>query len=208
MTGRLFIISAPSGAGKTSLVNALIDSMDDISVCVSHTTRAPRPGEKDGVDYHFTDVAAFERKAASGEFLEHARVFGHLYGTSKKAVQEQLDADKDIVLEIDWQGARQIRRLFEDAVSIFIVPPTLEELRVRLEHRGRDDRGAIEQRMQDAIDHISHFHEYDYLVVNAEFHRALADLQAIAHAARLRTPVQRRRMAAAIERLMAGGTAI
>lgn len=202
-TGILFIVSAPSGAGKTSLLTDLIVASSDISVCISHTTRPKRQGERDGIDYHFVERAEFERMVAAGEFLEHARVFGHYYGTSKAAATHELESGKDVVLEIDWQGARQIRSLIPEAVSIFIVPPSLDELRQRLERRGQDDGTAIQRRMREAIEEVSHLAEYDYLVVNDDFHRALADLQAVVRSERLRTPIQRHRLAGKLAGLMA-----
>ncbi len=185
--GQLIIISAPSGTGKTSLVNALVKSVDDIRVSVSHTTRAPRPGERDGVDYNFVDVAAFEAMIDRHQFLEYARVFDNYYGTSREWLQEQLSAETDVVLEIDWQGAAQVRVATPGTISIFILPPSLEELRNRLESRGQDSAEVIERRLAEAEEEISHVREYDYVVTNDEFDRALADLTAIVRCNRLRT---------------------
>ncbi len=194
MTGSLLIISAPSGAGKTSLVNELTGTLADIVVSISHTTRAPRQGERDRVDYHFTDERTFERMVEQDAFLEHARVFDRRYGTSRDWVEQQRAAGRDVVLEIDWQGARQVRSRVPDALGVFVLPPSLDELRARLRSRGQDDPQTIERRMNDAVREMSHYDEYDYLVVNDDFHRALADLQAIVRAMRQRTPVQRRRL--------------
>ena len=185
--GQLIIISAPSGTGKTSLVNALVKSVDDIRVSVSHTTRAPRPGERDGVDYNFVDVAAFEAMIDRHQFLEYARVFDNYYGTSREWLQEQLSAETDVVLEIDWQGAAHVRVATPGTISIFILPPSLEELRNRLESRGQDSAEVIERRLAEAEEEISHVREYDYVVTNDEFDRALADLTAIVRCNRLRT---------------------
>ena len=187
--GILFIVSAPSGAGKTSLLKALVESTDRICVSVSHTTRAPRPGETDGQHYHFVDTATFERMVAAGEFVEHARVFDNHYGTSAAAVTSELVAGRDVVLEIDWQGARQVRERFPEAVSVFILPPSVDELRRRLSARGQDAEEVVERRMRDALSELSHFDEYDYLVVNDRFEAALEDLRAVMRTQRLRRGV-------------------
>ncbi|OGT84829.1 MAG: guanylate kinase [Gammaproteobacteria bacterium RIFCSPLOWO2_02_FULL_61_13] len=181
--GILFVISAPSGGGKTTLVRALTDADPLLRVSVSHTTRDRRSDELDGVAYHFVDVATFEKMIAAAAFLEHARVFDHHYGTSKVWVEQQLAAGIDVVLEIDWQGARQIRALMPDTVGIYILPPAMEVLEQRLRGRG-DPRSQIVRRMQDARAEISHCREYDYLVFNDDLQRAQADLQAIVGAAR------------------------
>lgn len=191
MHGQLFIVSAPSGAGKTSLVHALVGALPDIAVSVSHTTRPMRPGEVQGRDYHFVDETSFAAMAERGEFLEHALVFGNRYGTSRGAVDTTLAQGIDVVLEIDWQGARRVRQLKPDAVSVFIMPPSLPELRRRLERRGKDGAEVIARRMEAARREMSHFDEYQYLVVNDDFERAREDLQAIVRAARLATPRQR-----------------
>ena len=183
--GTLFIVSAPSGAGKTSLVRELIESLDGIQVSVSHTTRAMRTGEVNGVNYHFVDVPDFEAMIERGEFFEHARVFDNYYGTSRPAVQAALDAGQDVILEIDWQGARQVRSQLPDAVSIFILPPSRDELERRLASRGTDEHAVIERRMRDAVSEMSHHDEYDYLVVNDDFTTALRELQALVIAQRL-----------------------
>lgn len=186
--GILFIVSAPSGAGKTSLLKVLLEETEGLHLSVSHTTRKPRPGERDGVHYHFTDVPTFERLAADNGFLEHAQVFDNYYGTSAAVVRDGLDAGRDLVLEIDWQGARQVRERFPDAVSIFILPPSVEELRRRLAARGQDTAEVVERRMTGALDELSHFDEYDYLVINDRFEAALDDLRALIRAERLRRP--------------------
>lgn len=186
--GILFIVSAPSGAGKTSLLRALLPTDDNLVLSVSHTTRAPRPGEKDGVHYHFVPEDKFLQMAARGAFLEQAEVFGNYYGTSEATVRRQLLSGHDLVLEIDWQGARQVRKAFPDAVSIFIAPPSIEALRERLSGRGQDDQATIERRMADARRELSHYAEYDYLVINDLFEQALEELKCIVHSERLRTP--------------------
>lgn len=191
----LFIVSAPSGAGKTSLLRELVPADERLVMSVSHATRAMRPGEEDGVHYHFVSVERFEQLVAAGAFLEHAKVFDNYYGTAEEGVREQLAAGCDVVLEIDWQGARQVRRRFPEAVSIFIVPPDIDALRARLSGRGQDSVAVVERRMADARTELSHFPEYDYLVVNDDFATALADLRAIVAAERLREPRQSARFA-------------
>jgi len=185
-SGILFIVSAPSGAGKTSLLKSLVESQPELRVSVSHTTRQPRPGEEDGRHYHFVDKDSFERMVADGEFIEHARVFDNYYGTSASAVKTELSSGRDVVLEIDWQGARQVRKRFQDAVSIFILPPSIEALRHRLSARGQDSAEIVERRMQDAMAELSHFSEYDYLVVTDDFDAALDDLRSVMRAQRLK----------------------
>lgn len=201
--GLLFILSAPSGAGKTSLVNALLASQPEIKVSISHTTRPRRPGERNGVDYYFVDRPDFEAKIAQGSFLEYAHVFDHFYGTSRHWVGEQLDQGRDVILEIDWQGARQVRTAMPEAITIFILPPSCQALEQRLRGRDRDTEETIQRRMRDAVNEISHYAEYEYLLVNDDFDRALAELQAIIQASRLRTEVQRRTLAPLLQELMA-----
>ncbi len=183
--GALFVVSAPSGAGKTTLVKALTERDANVAISVSHTTRPRRRGERNGVDYHFVDVPQFRRLIEADAFLEHACVFGHLYGTSQESVHRELDAGRDVVLEIDWQGARQIRKRVPDAVSIFVVPPSRDSLRRRLEARGQDSSGVIAQRMRNVVADLSHFDEFDYLIVNDSIERAADDLVSIARARRL-----------------------
>lgn len=183
--GNLYIVSAPSGAGKSSLVKALLGQDAQIHLSISSTTRTPRPGEVDGVDYHFLGRETFLARLEAGEFLESAEVYGNYYGTSQTSVESSLRAGQDILLEIDWQGAGQVRRLIPEAVGIFILPPSLDALRQRLTGRGQDSAEVIEARLAAARDDISHAFEYDYLVVNDQFDAALADLQAIFHARRL-----------------------
>ncbi len=184
-SGTLYIVSAPSGAGKTSLVKALIDQVADLRVSVSHTTRPIRPGEVDGVNYHFTSRTQFLEQVSAGDFLEHAEVFGNLYGTSQSTVERTLAEGYDLILEIDWQGAQQVRRALPQARSIFILPPSREALRERLTNRGQDEDSVIEGRMTQAIDEMSHYVEYDFLVINDDFHTALDDLKAIMRSGRL-----------------------
>jgi guanylate kinase len=189
-TGTLFTVSAPSGAGKTSLVAALLERNSQLRVSVSHTTRAMRPGEEDGVNYHFVAESAFLAMLDKNEFLEHARVFGNLYGTSQTWVEQQLAAGIDVILEIDWQGALQVKRLMPLSLSIFILPPSRATLEQRLTGRGQDDTETIAQRMSEAVEEMSHYTESDYLVVNNEFGLALAELEAIVVSQRLRTANQ------------------
>lgn len=188
--GQLYIIAAPSGAGKTSLVRALLQKTTGITLSISHTTRSPRPGEVNGVDYHFVDKAAFQTLIQSGDFLEHAQVFGNHYGTAKSAVMQQLASGLDVLLEIDWQGARQVRRLLPNTLSIFILPPSREALLSRLQHRQQDSAEVIAQRMAAADQEMIHYAEFDFIVMNDEFEQALADLQAIIRSQRLRYTVQ------------------
>lgn len=183
--GTLFIISAPSGAGKTSLVKALIDSSSDLQVSISHTTRAKRPGEVDGVNYHFVSHDAFKSMLDEAAFLESAEVFGNFYGTSQAWVESTLNQGTDVILEIDWQGAQQIKKLAPDAVSVFILPPSLAALRERLTNRGQDDSSIIDERMNKAVNEISHYGDADFLIINDDFDTALDDLRAVIRNARL-----------------------
>jgi guanylate kinase len=191
--GNLFIVSAPSGAGKTTLVNALLQRMSGVRVSVSHTTRVQRPGEQDGVNYHFVTREQFQQLHDVGDFLESAEVFGNYYGTSQRWVRETLATGVDVVLEIDWQGAQQVRRLLPDAISIFVLPPSRETLEQRLTGRGQDDPQVIAGRMAKAVDEMSHFAEADYLVVNDRFEVALDEICAVVTASRLRLGNQQRR---------------
>lgn len=201
-SGQLYIVSAPSGAGKTSLVRALLMQDAQVEVSVSHTTRAARPGERDGEHYHFVSDAAFARLVADDAFLEHAQVFDRRYGTARAGVAARLAAGRDVVLEIDWQGARQVRAAFAQALSVFIVPPSVGELRRRLSGRGQDAAEVIERRMRDARSELMHWVEYDYLIVNDDFGRALAELQALFTARRLRRSVQAERHGALLDALL------
>lgn len=190
MSGTLYIVSAPSGAGKTSLVTKLIEQDAHIIVSVSTTTRDKREGEKDGVNYHFSSIETFQQKIKHGDFLEYAEVFGNYYGTSKSTVENELKAGKDVILEIDWQGAQQVRQLMPEATSIFILPPSLEELNRRLNTRGTDSEEIIAGRMSEAVSEMSHYHEYDYIVINYHFEKALEELHSIFKAGRLRQAAQ------------------
>jgi len=190
--GTLYIISAPSGAGKTSLVKELISNVSDVMVSISTTTRVMRPGEQDGVDYHFVDKEKFLSMVEHSAFLEHAKVFDNYYGTSQQHVEQELLKGKDVILEIDWQGARQVRRLIQDSQSIFIVPPSTDALKERLLNRGQDDDAIIQRRMQDAINEMSHYAEFDFLVVNDDFDQALQELKCIIKSNRLRQLRQER----------------
>ncbi len=200
--GTLYIISAPSGAGKTSLVKALLERLAGVAVSVSHTTRAARPGEQEGVDYHFTDKAEFERLAAAGEFLEHARVFDNYYGTRRTSVLERLEAGEDVILEIDWQGARQVYAAFPQALRVFILPPGRQALQERLTARGQDSDAVIGRRMADAINEMQHYDEYDYLIFNDDFDIALTELEALFRARRLRREAQQQRFAGELRALL------
>jgi len=183
--GKLYIISAPSGAGKTSLIKKLIPHMDELIVSVSHTTRPQRPGEIDTIDYFFTPVDTFKKMINQQAFLEYAQVFDNFYGTAQSLIEQSLKSGKDVILEIDWQGAEQIRRILPDTISIFILPPSTEVLRRRLKERGQDSEAIIDRRMQDAVNEIGHYAEYDYLIVNDEFNNALTEMKSIILANRL-----------------------
>lgn len=200
--GNLYTVSAPSGAGKTSLVKALVDSTPGIRVSVSHTTRAMRPGEVEGVNYHFVSQDAFMAMLGEAQFLEHARVFNNLYGTSKVWVEEQLAAGTDVILEIDWQGAQQVRKLFEDAIGLFILPPSREALRARLTGRGQDSEAIIDGRMQEAINEMTHYVEADFLIINDDFDTALQELRALITSQRLTQLRQSNRHARLLQELL------
>ena len=201
-SGTLYIISAPSGAGKTSLVKALVESVDDIRVSVSHTTRPMRPGEIDGVNYNFADTASFEQMVADDVFLEHAQVFDNYYGTSREWVEQQLREGIDVILEIDWQGAEQVRPRMPGCVAVFILPPSRDELIRRLRDRGQDSEEVIQRRFRDAVTDMSHYTEYDYVVINDDFDEALTDLAAIMRARRQRREVQKARQDELISSLL------
>lgn len=188
--GNLFIVAAPSGGGKTSLVRKLVEALDDISMSVSHTTRDQRAGEVHGTHYHFVEEHEFLAMVNEGAFVEHARVFEHLYGTSKAGIEKKLNAGIDVVLDIDWQGAEQIKVLFPEAQSIFIMPPSLEVLEKRLTDRKRDNQTVIDDRMQRACDEMSHYKAFDYLIVNDDFDKAASELKAIVVANRLKVSRQ------------------
>jgi guanylate kinase len=177
--GRLFVITAPSGAGKTSLIDALVRADPSLKLSVSYTTRAPRPGEKDGVDYHFVDDAAFLAMQARGEFLESAEVHGYRYGTSKKVITEALARGEDLILEIDWQGARQVRAVYPGCVGIFILPPSIEELERRMRSRGQDADAVIRRRLDNARGEMEHAGEFDYAIINKDFDIARQELAVI-----------------------------
>ena len=188
--GRLYIMSAPSGAGKTSLVAALLARDTNIEVSVSHTTRTSRPGEENGVNYHFVTIGEFETLLGQDGFLEHAKVFDNYYGTSKLWLEQRLAIGQDVILEIDWQGAQQVRASNPEATSIFILPPSKEALKSRLQGRGQDSEDVIERRMKGAESECSHYDEYDYVVINDQFEPALDDLSTIFNALRLSTASQ------------------
>lgn len=188
--GTLYIVSAPSGAGKSSLVNALIKRLSYVFLSISHTTRPMRPGEQQGEHYYFVDHQAFSAMVAQGDFLEHAQVFDNFYGTSQSYVERELDRGHDVILEIDWQGARQVRRLMPDSRGIFILPPSMQTLQERLEKRAQDSDEVIARRMRDAVAEMSHYNEYDYLIINDDFYKALDDLCSVFVAERMRTSVQ------------------
>jgi guanylate kinase len=201
-TGKFFVIAAPSGAGKTSLVNALIKKLPEIKISISYTTRPPRQNEIHGEHYHFIDDVKFTQMTNDEIFLEHAQVFGYQYGTSREWVMRQLEKGIDVVLEIDWQGARQIRQLFSSAVSIYILPPSLSVLKQRLMERKQDSLDVIQKRMQAAQLEMSHFHEFDYVVVNEDFNQALDELSAIVRAERLHTVVAAEKLASILANLL------
>ena len=202
ISGNLFIITAASGAGKTSLVKALLEKDANLTLSISHTTRKPRPGEQDGIDYHFVDEAAFLEILGAGGFLESAQVHSARYGTSQKAVDEPLQAGRDVILEIDWQGAEQVRRIYPQAVSIFIVPPSLETLAKRLRGRAQDSEEVIAKRMAAAREEMRHLVEFDYVTINDVFDDSLKDLIAIVQAQRLKTNIQLQRHRALIQTLI------
>jgi guanylate kinase len=200
--GTLYVISAPSGAGKTSLIKALLECDAHLHLSVSYTTRAPRPGEVDGVHYRFVDCESFQRMVGENAFLEHAQVFGNWYGTADAALRAGLAEGRDLVLEIDWQGARQVRGCFPEAVGIFILPPSVAVLDTRLRGRDQDDAAVIARRMAQAREEMSHYRDYDYLVVNDSFEVALDDLAAIVRARRLRRAAQGPRLADLLDYLL------
>lgn len=201
MLGTLYIISAPSGCGKTSLVNAMLQSASNMAVSISYTTRAMRPGEMDGVNYHYVDQLRFDQMVATEQFLESATVFGNSYGTSQAKVEQQLAQGIDVVLEIDWQGARQVRCRFNNSISIFILPPSKDVLLARLRNRRQDTEEVIHKRMASAHEEMLHCGEYDYVIINDQFDYALTDLNAIIHARRLKVQCQMPRLQGLLQQL-------
>jgi guanylate kinase len=201
MSGTLFIVSSPSGGGKTSLVKALLEAEPDVRLSVSFTTRAPRPGEVDGRDYNFVNPAEFKRMSEAGELLESAEIYGNRYGTSQKWVKAEFARGRDVLLEIDWQGAQQVRRLMREVVSIFILPPSLEVLEARLKGRGQDKPEAVARRMAAAREEIGHVAEYNYVIINEVFDHAALDLRSVIRAERLRLARQVSRHGELINRL-------
>lgn len=200
--GNLIVIAAPSGAGKTSLVAGALSAMPDVKLSVSHTTRPMREGEVDGKDYYFVDVPTFQQMVANEAFIEHAEVFGNFYGTSKQALARPLSKGHDIILEIDWQGALAIKNSFPDAIRVFILPPSIEALIERLVTRGKDDQAIIDRRMMEAREQIGHYQEFDYLIVNDNFHQALDELKGLIKASRLRLNAQKHRYSGLIHTLL------
>ncbi|OLF77503.1 guanylate kinase [Pseudoalteromonas haloplanktis] len=200
--GNLFILSAPSGAGKSSLINALLKKHADMKVSVSHTTRAPRPGENNAEHYHFVSVDEFKALIAKDDFFEWAQVFDNYYGTSKQAIEEQLAAGIDVFLDIDWQGARQVREIMDDIKTIFILPPSKQELEQRLNNRGQDSAEIIAGRMAQAQSETSHYDEYDFVVVNDDFDTALSEIESIVIAQRLTLKAQTTRHQTLINELL------
>jgi len=201
MSGALFIVSSPSGGGKTSLVKALLESEPEVRLSVSYTTRPPRPGEVNGRAYHFVALPEFERMQQAGEFLESAVIYGNRYGTSQKWIERERTEGRDVLLEIDWQGALQVRRLMRQVVSVFILPPSLEVLESRLKGRAQDSAETIARRLAAAREEISHVAEYDYVIINDEFNRAALDLRSIIRAERLKLARQLARHSSVINRM-------
>jgi len=199
--GNLFVVAAPSGAGKTSLTRALLEREPGIALSVSYSTRPPRPGERDGVDYHFVTLERFRALQDAGEFLEHAQVHDNWYATGATWLKAQVDSGQDVLLEIDWQGARQVRALVPDSVHIFVLPPSLASLEERLVRRGQDDEGTIARRLKAAREEMRHCEEFDYVIINQDFASAVDDLAAIVRVARLRSERQRVRHRALLTQL-------
>ncbi len=193
MSGHLFIVSAPSGAGKTTLVRLLLEKDPGIRVSISSTTRPPRTGENDGREYHFVDVQYFLEMVSRGDFLEWAEVHGNYYGTSRRWIEAEMTAGRDVLLEIDWQGAQQVRKAFPSAIGIFILPPSLEELKSRLSGRGTDSAETIARRIAAARDEMRHVDEFDYVIINDDLQQALGNLRSIVSATRLQYTTQRKR---------------
>jgi len=199
--GQLYIISAPSGAGKTSLVRQLLTDLEQITVSVSHTTRSVRTGERNGVDYLFVTNNEFKKMIVDQEFIEHAQVFDNYYGTARQSVKTQLENGIDVILEIDWQGAKQVRKILKECISIFILPPSIAVLQKRLDSRGQDSVEVIKRRMLDAVNEMSHYNEYDYLIVNDDFNQALGELKSIITSHRLKIKRQLKNMATLLHSL-------
>lgn len=200
--GTLYVVAAPSGCGKTSLVAALIERFEGLQISISYTTRTQRPGEEDGVHYHFVSDEQFQTMVQEQDFLEYAKVFNHMYGTSRSWVSAQLEKGIDVILEIDWQGGRQIGQLFHHVKTIFVLPPSLETLRERLEKRQQDSAEVIDQRMAQAIEEMSHYNEFTYMVVNDDFEQALEDLSSIVRAERLKSRYQAKNQADLLAKLV------
>jgi len=200
--GKLYIISAPSGAGKTSLVKQLVADLDQLTVSVSHTTRQMRAGETHGKDYFFSTIEEFKQMITEHAFLEHAQVFDNFYGTAQQSVEYYLDNGIDVILEIDWQGAQQVRKMLPDCLSVFILPPSIEVLQQRLENRGQDSEEIIGRRMQDAVKEMSHCNEFSYLIVNDDFNQALTELRSIVVSHRLEKHRQLKKLSPLLEKLI------
>lgn len=203
MRGTLYIVAAPSGAGKSSLVNAVLSRESGIALSISFTSRKARPGERHAQHYHFIGKEEFESMIANGDFFEHALVHGDYKGTAKQSVEPQLAAGKDVLLEIDWQGARQVREKLPDAISIFILPPSKDALETRMRNRGQDSEEVIRQRLANAREEMSHYNEFDYVIVNEHFDAAVSELRAIFQAQRLKCEAQQQRHASLIQALLA-----
>jgi guanylate kinase len=202
VSGHLYIVAAPSGAGKTTLVRLLLENDPGIRLSISYTTRAPRPGEQDGREYNFVDLAAFRAMVERGEFLEWAEVHGNCYGTSRPWIEREMAAGRDVLLEIDWQGAQQVRKLFPQAIGIFVLPPSMAELERRLTGRGTDSAEVIARRLAAAQEEMRHVPEFEYVIINDELQRALSDLLSVVRASRLRLEAQRDRHAALFNSLI------
>ena len=202
MRGTLFIVAAPSGAGKSSLVNAVLAATPGIALSISYTSRAPRPGERHAQHYHFVGKEEFERMVAAGDFFEHALVHGDYKGTARQSVEPQLAAGQDVLLEIDWQGARQVRTRVPDALSVFILPPSRAALESRMRSRGQDSEETIAKRLAAAREEMSHYSEFDFLIVNDDFETAVREMQSIFLASRLRRPIQAERHTGLVENLL------
>ena len=202
MRGTLYIVAAPSGAGKSSIVNAVLKDTPGIALSISYTSRGPRPGERHAQHYHFIDKAEFQRMIAAGDFFEHALVHGDYKGTARQSVEPQLAAGHDVLLEIDWQGAKQVRAQLPDALSVFILPPSREALEARMRSRGQDSEAVIAQRLSAAREEMSHYAEFDFVIVNDVFEQAVREMQAIFLASRQRRAIQQQRHASLIETLL------